>query len=400
MNRFDVVVIGGGLVGCATAYYLSKAGAKVILLERDDLNQEASGRNAGSLHFQLEYRLIKYGNELAEQFAQIIPLTLAAIDDWAGLEDELGTNLEVEMAGGLIVAETRADTESLDQRQALQERWGLPTTLLSAREVRRLAPYLSDSVVSAGFCAQEGHANPRMVTLAYAKRAMENGVSIQPNSSVSSIERVASAWHVIAESGNDVPTEVCADKVLNAAGAWSGDVAAMVHLHLPVYAVPLLMNVIERCRRVVPHLVQHARKRLTIKQVADGNILVGGGWPGRFSSTNARIDVGRRPEVIVQNAIGNLGLASRLIPEIRQLHLLRTWAGTTGITADQMPLLGEIPEAPGFYVAAGGAAFTHGPTYARLIGELMLGSHPSQSIEIYSPSRFSHVNNFMSAVQE
>jgi glycine/D-amino acid oxidase-like deaminating enzyme len=65
-----------------------------------------------------------------------------------------------------------------------------------------------------------------------------------------------------------------------------------------------------------------------------------------------------------------------------------------------MPLLGEVPEAPGFYVAAGGAAFTHGPTYARLIGELMTGSRLSQSIEVYSPSRFSHVNNFMSAVQE
>jgi glycine/D-amino acid oxidase-like deaminating enzyme len=204
----------------------------------------------------------------------------------------------------------------------------------------------------------------------------------------------------MAAIGNEVPAEICADKLLNAAGAWSGDIAAMVHLHLPMYAVPLLMNVIERYRRIVPHLVQHAGKRLTVKQVADGNILVGGGWPGRFSKTNARIDVGRRPEVVVQNAIENLSLATRLIPEIRRLHLLRTWAGTTGITADQMPLLGEVPEAPGFYVAAGGAAFTHGPTYARLIGELMTGSRLSQSIEVYSPSRFSHVNNFMSAVQE
>ena len=81
-----------------------------------------------------------------------------------------------------------------------------------------------------------------------------------------------------------------------------------------------------------------------------------------------------------------------------ELHLLRSWTGITGITSDQMPLLGEVPEAPGFYVAAGGAAFTHGPTYARLISELILDGRPSSAIDLYSPARFSHVNNFMASV--
>jgi glycine/D-amino acid oxidase-like deaminating enzyme len=63
MNRYDVVVLGGGLVGCAAAYYLARSGARVLLVEQADLNREASGRNAGSLHFQLEYRLIRYGEQ-------------------------------------------------------------------------------------------------------------------------------------------------------------------------------------------------------------------------------------------------------------------------------------------------------------------------------------------------
>ncbi len=86
MTRFDVVVLGGGLVGCAAAYYLAKRGASVLLVEQGDLNREASGRNAGSLHLQLEYRLIRHGDELASQFAQIIPLSLVALEDWRGLE--------------------------------------------------------------------------------------------------------------------------------------------------------------------------------------------------------------------------------------------------------------------------------------------------------------------------
>ena len=202
--------------------------------------------------------------------------------------------------------------------------------------------------------------------------------------------------------------EVHAGAVLNAAGAWAGEIAAMAHLHLPIFAVPLSMNVIERCAALIPHLVQHASKRLTLKQVAAGNVLVGGGWPSRFAREevtreevtreDATMDVHRRPTTVVASVLQNLTLATQLVPAIERLHLLRSWTGTTGITSDQMPLLGEVPEAPGFYVAAGGAAFTHGPTYARLVSELIVTGRPSSSIDLYSPARFSHVNNFMASV--
>lgn len=397
MDRFDVAIAGGGLVGCAAAYYLSGSGAKVAVLEEGDLNLQASGRNAGSLHFQLEYRLVRYGDELAKQSAQIIPLTLAALEDWRSLEDELQADLEVEMTGGLIAAETGADMESLEKRQAIQERWGLPSSLLSAAEVRRMAPYLSENVIGAGYCAQEGHANPRLVTLGFAKAAAGRGAQFLPGTRIVAIARSGSAWELATINGSDGRGELAAGKVLNAAGAWAGELAALAHLHLPIYPVPLLINVLERSDPFIPHLVQHASRRLTVKQVADGNVMAGGGWPGRFCRAASGFDTRRRPDVVVPNALENVRLAARLIPAVRRLHLLRTWAGTTGVTADQMPLLGEIPEAPGFYVAAGGAAFTHGPTYARLISELVSGQTPSHSIDLYSPARFSHVNNFMAA---
>jgi len=399
MTRFDVVVIGGGLVGCASAYYLAKAGAAVLLVDQADINREASGRNAGTLHFQLEYRLIKYGDSLASQFAQIIPLSLVAIEDWEGLEDELGADLEVTMAGGLIVGETASDIQVLEKRQALQEQWGLHTTLLSRKDVRRIAPYLTDTVLAAGYCAKEGHANPRLVTLAFARKAAIAGAGICSHSRVLALERVGSEWQLVFAGKNTTPSEVRTGAVLNAAGAWAGELAAMAHLHLPIYPVPLLMNVTERAAPLIPHVLQHTSRRLTIKQVSAGNILVGGGWPGRFSrSASMMMNVHRRPDIVVENLIENLMLARRLVPAVHQLHLLRSWTGTTGVTADQMPLLGPVTEAPGFFVAAGGAAFTHGPTYARLISELIVKGRASQSIELYSPARFSHVNNFMASV--
>lgn len=398
MMRFDVVVLGGGLVGCAAAYYLAKRGASVLLVEQGDLNREASGRNAGSLHFQLEYRLIRYGDELASQFAQIIPLSLVALEDWRGLEHELRADLEVGMHGGLIVAESEADVALLERRQALQEKWGLGSSLLSASDVRRLAPYLADSVIAAGYFPHEGHANPRLVTPAFARRAAEFGATIRSQTRVTALLRDGAEWMVGLVDRAGRASEVSAGAVLNAAGAWAGEIGALAHLHLPIFAVPLSMNVIERAAPLIPHLVQHASQRLTLKQVSAGNILVGGGWPSRFAREGASMTSQRRAEPVIENVMANLSLAARLVPAIGGLHLLRSWTGITGITTDQMPLLGAVPEAPGFFVAAGGAAFTHGPTYARLISELMLEGRSSVSIDLYSPSRFSHINNFMASV--
>ena len=78
MRHAEVVVVGGGLLGCAAAYYLTRGGARVVLLERGELNREASGQNAGSLHFQLEFRMIVEGDAIAEQFALSLPLCLEA----------------------------------------------------------------------------------------------------------------------------------------------------------------------------------------------------------------------------------------------------------------------------------------------------------------------------------
>lgn len=398
MMRVNVAVLGGGLVGCAAAYYLARRGASVLLLEQGDLNREASGRNAGSLHFQLEYRLIRYGDALASQFAQIIPLSLVALEDWRRLESELRADLEVEMHGGFIVAESPADLALLEKRQALQEKWGLASSLLSGVEVRHLAPYLADSVMAAGYFPHEGHANPRLVAPAFARCAEALGATLSVQTRVTALMRDGTDWLVGMVDREGRAWEVTAGAVLNAAGAWAGEMGALAHLHLPVYAVPLSMNVIERTAPLIPHLVQHASKRLTLKQVSAGNVLVGGGWPGRFSRQGAAMTTQRRAHPVVENVLENLSLAARLVPAIGRLHLLRTWTGITGVTTDQMPLLGEVPEAPGFFVAAGGAAFTHGPTYARLISELILDGRPSTAIDLYSPARFSHINNFMASV--
>src|SRR3954454_18999355 len=101
----DVLVVGGGVTGCAAAYYLAKAGAGVTLVERHDLNTQASGRNAGGLHGQIQHEpFLELGEDWAGEFGPTLPLLRDAVELWRGLPEELGADLEVNICGGLLVA--------------------------------------------------------------------------------------------------------------------------------------------------------------------------------------------------------------------------------------------------------------------------------------------------------
>ena len=413
MQSYDVAVIGGGLVGCATAHYLALAGARVALLEAGDINRGASGQNAGSLHFQLEHRLIEHSATLTAELEHYVALTQIAIEHWRTIETELGCDLELGMNGGLMVAETPEQVNLLQQKAQIESGQGLDVAMLDQQQVRALAPYLSNTILAALFCPIEGHCNPRLLTPAYANKAVTNGADIYTQSRVSNLRQWNKQWHITftgnraatkdrtttntatintATTGN---TELAADAVLNAAGAWSGQIAAMANLHIPIFPVGLTMNVTEKTAPLIPHLIQHVGRKLSMKQVHDGNILIGGGWSARLQQRAGQWQSDRSPLIKPQSLYQNLDTAANVVPAVKTLHLIRTWTGTTGITPDQLPILGAVNQAPGFYVAAGGSGFTYGPSYAKLMSELILTNKTSFPLAPYSPDRFSHINMFM-----
>ncbi|MGV2902513.1 NAD(P)/FAD-dependent oxidoreductase, partial [Microbacterium sp. AGC62] len=139
--RYDAVVIGGGLLGGALTWMLAREGASVLLLEKDQLNQHASGQNAGSLHFQLEYRMVENGWESARTAAAAMPLHLDAAEAWTRLGEELGESVGVVQRGGFMLAETAEQVAVLERKVGLEQEWGLDVTLLDGDEARRIAPY-------------------------------------------------------------------------------------------------------------------------------------------------------------------------------------------------------------------------------------------------------------------
>lgn len=389
----DVVVVGGGLLGCALAWMLARDGVRVVLLERDQLNQHASGQNAGSLHYQLEYRMIEKGLDAARQAAEAMPLHLDAAAQWRMLAAELGESIGLVAGGGLMLAENSEQAALLEAKAEIERSWGLDTVLLSRDEVRRVAPYLSDSIEAAAFCSAEGRADTRRAGPALARDAAKHGARIHTRCRVRSIRRTGRRWTVGAErldpDGTPSAEVHDAEAVILAAGVWTTELGQLLGADLPTIPMALTMTATLKTDVFIHHLVQHAGARLSLKQSAEGNVLIGGGWPARLArDADGAADFGVRPQLIAESVAGNAKAAVRAVPRLAGIPALRTWVGTTTITPDQLPLVGPVHGRPGVFVATGGSAFTLGPSFARVLSELVQGKPPSIDLAPYDPGRY------------
>jgi sarcosine oxidase subunit beta len=388
---YDVAVLGAGLVGCAAAYELARRGKRVIVVDQWEINRGASGRNAGSLHFQIEPRMLNLLHEQPERLSQLITVNLQAIEDWRQLSRSVGKDAEVVMSGGVMVAESEAELTVLTKKSQLEIAAGLRVELIEGREVRRIAPYLTSNIRYAAFCRDEGHSNPRLITPAFARAATELGCQFSLQTQVMSLEPIGQGWRLKARptSQSAAPPDsisIDAGMVLMAAGAWAREILEPLGFSTPLTAHGLQMNVTQRTRSFMTHLVQHVGQQLSIKQLESGNVLIGGGWPATLSAQ----PLGNDPAVnIIESSLyGNMEVALRVVPGISSLDIIRSWTGISSVAPDHLPVLGPVQCLPGIFIAAGGSSFTLGPTYARLIAELMSAGSTTLPLELYRPERF------------
>jgi glycine/D-amino acid oxidase-like deaminating enzyme len=372
----DVVVIGGGLAGCGVAYHLVRdGGADVVVLERGELNAAASGNNSGSIHAQIPVEPFLNGGEAwARRFAPTLRLMMGGIARWKELPEELAApELEVSARGGLVMARTEGEMAMLRRKIAIERAEGLETHLLGREEMRSLAPYLAPDVIGGAFCPIEGKANPLNATFAFARAAQSAGAHILRGVEVTGLVAETDGWRVLTSAG-----PIAARRVVNCAGAEAGRVAAWLGLDLPIEAHPIQVTVTERTAPLIPHLVYSAADRLSLKQSAQGTVLIGGGWPARLHPVTGL------PVVSEESLLGNLRLALGAVPAISRLRVVRSWAATVNGTADWRPILGELPAAQrgAFLCFFPWMGFTAGPHVARLIAELVLGRRRADDPEI------------------
>jgi glycine/D-amino acid oxidase-like deaminating enzyme len=369
----DVVVVGGGLAGAATAYYLAGEGVDVVLLDRSELNREASGTNAGSFHFQIAIHQLT-ARETASSRARLLSdvrLHSEAARLWLTLEDELDAPLGVHTIGGLMVAETPGELQILHDKHLIEEEAGLETHVLEGDELRQFAPYLADDLLGGSFCPQEGHANPFLAAPLFAVRALERGAVVRTHAEVTDVRP---GFAIETTAGT-----IHAQRVVNAAGAWANDVAAMSGLRLPIRAEGLHVNVTEPREHVLDPLLQHIGRRLTLKQAANGTFIIGGGWPAHPEPAPARYST------LWESAAGNAAVAVRVMPSLADVRIVRMWTGVMAFTDDLQPVVGEVSALPGYFACIATTGFTLSPMIARMLAADMAG-RPSLPPE-YAPDR-------------
>jgi glycine/D-amino acid oxidase-like deaminating enzyme len=385
--KTDVLVIGGGVLGCATAYHLGRRGVEALIVERDQLNSGASGANAGTLHVQMpgrHYRANYDRRALMSEEREHIRVTdrlfAEAARAWRTLETVLESDLGVRHGGGLMVAETPDEMASLEAKSRLERPFGITTEILATRDVLKIAPHLSDRLAGASYCADEGFANPLLVTPAYLRAAARLGARFQPHTRVLAIDRAGRGAFTVRTSAGFIE----ARRIVCAAGAQTLEIAEMVGLELPVVPHPLQVVVTESWPPVLTQLIQHAGRQLSMRQTPHGTFVIGGGWPALADGGDGRL------HTIRSSILGNVRVARDVLPCLDSVRLLRAWAGMTTATGtrNRIGIVGEYEREPGFFVlVAGGWGFALSPVLGKLMAELLCDGTPSLLIEEFGLAR-------------
>lgn len=376
LKSADLVVIGAGVTGISAALFAARAGASVICLDRGQVNGEASGGNAGSLHLQL--LSWDFGNKAVGDGSlqlRTLPLQQESIALWQGLEKELGANFEMAVTGGLMVAENSKQISFLEAKVAAEARVGIETQVIGADHIRKIIPAISDAVIAAAWCPGEGKINPLAATPPLAQAARAAGAVIEEFAPVSGIVREGEGYIVDTPRG-----QVSAQRIMIAAGGWSSQIAQMLGASLPIRGAPLQMVVTAPAPPLVPCLLAHADRHLTMKQTASGSLIIGGAWPAATGTSG-------QSEILPESLEGNLWVAAHTVPQVASLQVIRSWAAMN-IDIDGAPLIGPVPGFDGVTVAATANGYTLGPLMGREAAAAALSGRLRQDLEAFSMTRF------------
>jgi sarcosine oxidase subunit beta len=369
----DVIVVGGGLVGCSATFFLARRGRSVTLLERGLTGQQASGTNFGNVRRQ--------GRPLAQ-----LPLANRASDIWRRMKELVNADVEYLEAGHLRICYGNRP-ELSDRMEAYAHDaagLGLELELMHGGALRRRFPFLGPEVLSGSFSPHDGHANPRLVAPAFARAAARAGARVLEEASVTDACRFGQDFEVACQDGRTYRAPV----LLVTAGAWAGQLSRQFGEPVPLQSHGPTMSVTEPVAYAIEPAVgvftPESEESVYFRQIPRGNVIIGGSWRGAadIASGRARVEPA--------NTLSQLRQIRRLAPGIARLRVIRVWSGVEGYLPDAMPVIGPSRKESGLFYAFGfsGAGFQIGPAVGDVIAELIDTGATGISLEPYRIDRF------------
>ncbi|HEY4185033.1 MAG TPA: FAD-binding oxidoreductase [Polyangia bacterium] len=353
----ELVIIGGGIMGLAIAYNLAVRGMKrVVVLEASYIASGASGRNGGGLRQQwsteMNIRLMQESMEICATFAR-----------------DMGINVWMRQGGYLFLIRTPETRATIERNIALQNRCDVPTRLITTDEARRIVPELAaDGFLAASYNPTDAVVFPWPFLWGYAGAATQHGVSIHTDTPVTAIERRGADFAITTPRG-----AITTPRIVNAAGAWSPRVAALLGLTLPDWPARHEILSTEPLKPFLKPMVSVLETGLYFSQSTRGELV--GGITMHEPKTE-EIALGARLAFLAEMAKA----LCEVMPRLGNVKVVRQWAGPYDLTSDGNPIVGEVPGCPGFFLCCGfmGHGFMMAPVVARRYALHLLGreTHP------------------------
>lgn len=366
-NCAEVIIIGGGVIGCATAYYLAKEGTSVIVLEGSDhIGNGGSSRNGGGVR--------QSGRDPRE-----LPLAMYGIRTlWPHLSEELETDCEYHQDGNLRLGKTEKHREILEGLADRARACGLDVRMIDGDEVRRINPHLSHEVTVASWCPTDGHANPLTTTLGFYKMARRLGARFITGEPVTELRTVKGKIRKVITPNNVYEGE----QVLVAAGLHSREILETVGIDVPMDGSLLEALVTEAEAPMFDQMLGTADADFYGHQTKHGSFVFGGssGLESFYKDNGTPVTSSRTAPCICRGIM-------KYFPELADAKIVRTWAGWSDRSADGVPVLGAVDEIPGLYAAC---AFTgHGFGISPAVGDQLAKLIRTGSTDVdLSPLRY------------
>lgn len=380
MEKFDVIVVGAGISGCATAYALANAGAKVAVIDRYGPAAMASGWTLAGVR--------QSGRDPAE-----LPLAMEAVGIWQTLHEELGKPTHYTRGGNLRLARNASEYEQIKALVAGQREQGLDLTFLSDNAaVRAVAPAVSEAILGASYCPTDGHADPQATSAAYVAALVRLGVTLIMGEAVEKLD---------VESGKvcgvmTASRRIAADRVVLAAGMFGNDLLKPHGLSVPIE--PPMVTVIRTAPLppVLDQVIGVCGGDWAGRQEVTGRLRLTSGaltWNGEIATieTASGLRPAIRPSLAsLKEVIDKLG---QLLPGLENAPIEECWGGLLDLTPDALPVLDHAPGIDGLIVGMGfsGHGFCLGPVTGRILSDLALGRRPND-LAAFKFDRFERID--------
>lgn len=368
-TTYDVIIIGGGIMGCSSAFQLAKRGLKVALFDKNNIGDSPSGKSSAIIRQH-------YSNELTARMA------LHSLRIFQDFEERIGGECGFTQTGFVVVVDAK-DMVGLEANVALQRKLGIQTELLDVKALQDIMPGINtEGLIAVAYESESGYADPYLTVNAYAQAANREGVTIYREKEVTAIrfksDRVVGV--------NSLAETFDAPIVINCAGAWGAQVAKFAGIEAPI----------DSCRVQVAFFRRPSGQEAAHPVVADfinatyfrsetgGLTLVGLIDP---AEADAIVDPDKYKEYMDDDFLLDVG--ERLIVRYPAMELSQStggYASLYAITPDWHPVVDEVPQGSGFYICSGfsGHGFKLGPAVGLMVADMVSGNDDP----IFDPQMF------------